>query len=116
MTKVITIEYDRIPGVYEPIERAVEHHICDECGSPDIGYQGNTYVSAFISGSFSLVIIVSFYAAIVAGFITYNLKICVGLGMISLIASLIYFCLLAYVERNNDKHLKCKKCGNEHVT
>ena len=83
MTKVSTTASSRIPGIYEPIEYVVETHtVCDECGSSDISYKGNSHAPKSLHGIFSLVIMVSFYGSIVLGFLPYNLKICGGLAMI----------------------------------
>lgn len=117
MTKVSTTDSYRIPGVYEPIEYIVETHtICDVCGSADIRYKGNAHVPASVNGAFSLVIIVSFYGAILLGLITHNMNICAGAGMISVIALAIFLCLTLYVERDNHKSPRCNQCGNEHIT
>ncbi len=117
MTKVSTTGSYRIPGVYEPIEYIVETHtICDECGSADISYKGNAHVPDSVNGVFSLVIIVSFYGAVILGLITHNQIICGGLGMTSVIALVVFSCLTGFVERNNYKNPKCNKCGNEHIT
>lgn len=117
MTKVGTTATYRIPGVYEPIEYIVETHtICDECGSSDIGYKGNAHVPDSVTGVFTIVIIVSFYGAVIIGLITHSQIICAGLGTLSVITLLIFVCLTSYVERNNSKNPKCNKCGNEHIT
>ncbi len=117
MTKVSTKASYRIPGVYEPFEYFVETHtICDKCGSTDIRYKGNAHVPATVNGVFSIVIIVSFYGAVILGLITYNLKIFGGLGLLSIIALLVFSCLTSYIERNNHKSPKCNNCGNEQIT
>ena len=113
VTKAVVTESYSIPGVYEPIEYTVEHIVCDICGSSDVGVQGNQE-SALITGTFSVVIIVAFYGGVVAGLITHGLIIFGGGVMISVIALLIYFGVMKYIERNN--HWKCNACGNENIT
>jgi len=113
MTIVKATDSYRVAGVYEPIEYTVERRICDECKSSDISEMGN-HVSVSINGAFTLVIIVSFYGALIVGAITHDVGICGGIGMVSVIALLILLCWSSYVERNN--YWKCNTCGNEHIT
>ena len=113
MATAKTTESYRIAGVYEPIEYTIEYKVCDECGASDICEVGS-HVSGSINGAFSVVIIMSFYGTFILGLITFDLQLCDGLGMLSVVALILYLSLMKYVERNN--HLKCNKCGNEHIT
>jgi hypothetical protein len=113
MSKAYRTKTQKIPGIYEPIEYTVEYRICDQCGSSDISIQG-IHLSLSINAVFSIVIMLFFYGAIVVGFITSNIKFCLGIGMISMLFLLIYLGLYKYVEGNN--YWKCNKCGNENIT
>jgi hypothetical protein len=123
MTKVSTTASYTIPGVYEPIEYIVETHtICDECGSADISYKGNAHLPEAVNRVFRIVFFISLlgfivlaFGAIVFRFFKYNLII-FGIGMISVIAILVFSCLTIFIERNNNKNSKCNKCGSEHIT
>jgi len=112
MTKVSETTYERIPGIYEPIEHTVTYTVCDECGSSDIGQVGIHL--GCINVVFLLVVIASFSAAITVAFVTFDLKLLSSIGLLLLIACVTYLALEGYVTRNN--HLKCNKCGNEHIT
>jgi hypothetical protein len=113
VTKVSETKSYHIPGLYEPEEYTVTHTICDACGSSDIGEVGS-HLSRSVDGVFTLVILASFYGAVIVGLVTHDLTLCGGIGMISVIAGVAYLVLTRYVERNN--HLKCNQCGNQHIT
>ena len=123
MTKVSTTASYRIPGIYEPIEYVVETHtICDKCGSADISYKANAHLPEAVSNGFTLVFFISLFGFIALGFGVIALRlykynfIIFGMGLISVIDILVFSCLTAFVERNNDKNPKCNECGNEHIT
>jgi hypothetical protein len=123
MTKVSTTASYRIPGVYEPIEYIVETHtICDTCGSANISYKANAHLPEAVSNGFALVFFISLFGFIALGFgailfrlYKYNFII-FGIGVISVIDILVFSCITAFVERNNNKEPKCNTCGNEHIT
>jgi len=123
MTKVSITDSYRIPGIYEPIEYIVETHtICDKCGSADISYKGNAHLPGLVNLGFSLVSILAFYGGLLLafgemllGFFKYN-HVIYGLWIVSGIALIVFWCLTAFVERNNSKNPKCSKCGNERIT
>jgi hypothetical protein len=97
---------DRIPGVYA-VENVLDYTYCDKCGSFDIGIEHHEIRPATriltvaiglfaVAGVFSVAVVFAFYWS----------SICL-LGMIGLIALLIL---------KPRKFLKCRKCGNEHIT
>ena len=124
MTKVSTKASYRIPGVYEPIEYVVETHtICDKCGSADIRYKANAHLPEAVSNGFAIVFFVALFGSIALGlgaiilrFYKYNVMVFATGIMISVVDILVFSCLTAFIERNNDKNPKCNACGNEHIT
>jgi hypothetical protein len=104
MGKFRTSEFHRVAGIYEPVESVVEYTYCDKCGSfnIDIGYPKRPF-----DNTLAIVIPVSYVVAIVTGLLTHSLAACGEIGMIGLIAFLIYIW---------GKHAKCNTCGNENIT
>jgi len=104
MGKFRTVEYHRVSGCYDYVESVVDYTYCDKCGSfnIDIGYPKRP-----LDDTLTIVIPISYVAAIVIGLVTRNLAICGGIGMIGLIALLILMW---------GKHAKCITCGNEKIT
>lgn len=104
MGKFRTSEFHRVAGVYEPVESVVEYTYCDKCGSfnIDIGYP-----KRFFDDNLAIVIPVLYVVAIATGLLTHSLAFCSGIGLIGLVAFLIY---------NWEKHSKCNACGNKNIT
>lgn len=104
MGKFITSEFHRISGIYEPVESVVEYTYCDKCGSfnIDIGYPKRYFDDRLV-----IVIVSSYMLAIAIGLLTHSLAVCGGIGMIGLIALVIF---------SWGKHLRCNSCGNENIT
>jgi hypothetical protein len=104
MEKFRTSEFQRVTGVYEPVQSIVEYTYCDQCGSfnIDIGYP-----KRFFDDTLAIVVPIAFVVAIAAGLLMHNLVICIGIGLIGLVAFLIY---------TLGKHSKCNVCGNENIT
>ena len=113
MAIVKEIKYSKIPGIYEPEEYTVDVRICDKCGSREISTQGK-FLSTWINGVFTIGVLILFYGAIVIGLLTYDLNLCVGIEIISVVVLITFLLLTKFVERNN--YYKCDKCGFDHVT
>ncbi len=117
MAKAQRIEYSRIPGIYEPIERTIEYTVCDKCGSAEIICLENKPAPQFsgaFEGAVSLVIAVSFYGGVIIGLVTHSLQLFCGLPGIALIVFLLYG-LLTYPFGRRCTY-KCSQCGNEDIT
>lgn len=117
MAKAQRLEYDRIPGIYEPIERIIEYTVCDKCGSDDIACIENKPAPEFsgrVNGAFSIIIIGSFYGGVIIGLLTQSAVIFCGLGSIALLAVVLYG-LLTYPFGRHSTY-KCNQCGNEDIT
>jgi hypothetical protein len=104
--KVRMTEYWCVPDIQESFATVYEYTYCDECGSFDIEYASR--IPDTVSKALVLIIGGSYLGAIGAVFL-FNADCIVGLliGLIGLIA----FVLIGVTSR-----LKCRKCGNEHIT
>ena len=103
MGTVRTKEYERVQGIYEPIESIIEYTYCDTCGSFNIGYSIQRF-----NGVLSVMIVASYVGVIVAALLLHrSATFCWGLGTLGLISFLIF---------GLRKHLKCNKCGNKNIT
>lgn len=104
MGKFRTSEFHHVEGIYAPVESVVDYTYCDKCGSfnIDIGYPKRAF-----DDPLAIVILLSYVGAIVAGFWTRSLTICLGIGTMGLVAFVIF---------SWGKHSKCRECGNENIT
>jgi hypothetical protein len=103
MGTVRTKEYERVQGIYEPIESIIEYTYCDTCGSFNIGYSIQRF-----NGVLSVMIVASYVGVIVAALLLHrSATFCWGLGTLGLVSFLIF---------GLRKHLKCNKCGNKNIT
>lgn len=104
MGKYRTSEFHRVTGVYEPVESIVEYTYCDKCGSfnIDLGYPKRPF-----DDNLAIVTPVAYVIAIAALILTKSLALCGGIGLIGLVAFIIY---------GWGKHSKCNVCGNENIT
>jgi hypothetical protein len=106
MGQVFFSTYYRITGIYEPVENVHAYVYCDECGSFALDYHIHPYTTkqkAIRNGA----IIASPCLAIFAWLIAHNWIICCVLAV---------FAGITFLGTTHGKYLKCKKCGNEHIT
>jgi predicted nucleic-acid-binding Zn-ribbon protein len=107
--------YTRIAGCYEPYESVYAYFYCDKCGSFSLETQTrlnankqnkNIQIMAKV-----LIIVETPLLAVLAWILAHNWILCSVIFVVGLILFIIFG--PEYVQ---EKFLKCKKCGNEHIT
>jgi hypothetical protein len=99
----------RIPGIYEPIVDIFEYTYCDKCGSFSIEQRKRPYFKGLIAVRVIAIIFVVSLVVSVRIVMDNWFNSCLT-GLIGLIGWIILIGIAPL------GYLKCRKCGNEHIT
>ena len=108
-------KYTRIAGCYEPYESLYTYFYCDKCGSFSLESQTRIFTNKqnrnLRTMAKGLIIVETPLLAVLAWILAHNWLLC----SVIFVVGLILFIILG-PENVRETFLKCRKCGNEHIT
>ncbi|MFN8597760.1 MAG: hypothetical protein U0559_16450 [Anaerolineae bacterium] len=99
-------EHSCVPDIQESFDYIYDYTYCDNCGSFNIG--SSTTLPRVAERLLILVMLASLPVAIVVG-LYFNRQLYIG-------CSIMLVGLSAFTWLWETSHLKCNKCGNQHIT